>query len=651
MEAAASKPTKQCNYSIDTGAPQYQPQCSVATVWASVFDTACWVSPMWLYAEVPADNDVDDGDEGIQNASHATDDEKNQQQQQQEQQKMNNSDLMTRQPDLGNNDATPADDDDDIIRKRNQEADEVLGWTLDAAARGVVAVGTAVFVSSELLKKATEAAACGDVDDFEQNGDDCDGRVHGFKPSSILTNIVMLVGIFSAIAMPLVGSLIDHTPYRRAVGATSATLMIIMIFIQMFVMRDFWFAAAILQVVIAICYTIHLCAVYAYLPELTSDGDQLMAYTSRFVAAQYGGSVIFLVAMVGILTVFNSDERFETIRISQSWVFGITTLFMGYSWVRLFRPRPASQKIAPGDTLVSAGFWKIFKTSRTILMHHNAIKWFLVAASLSEAATTAFSTIAITYMTEQLGFTARENGIAILLLMIFGIPGTKLASWLKTTINPITSLQICLVVWILTISSASVFLRSAEHTNLAYMYACIWGIAIGWVYPTEKALYVTIIPHGQEAELMGTYICACQIISWLPPLIFSVSNEAGYSMKFGLSTLTFFFFMSFMTLFLMGDYDEAVVRARLIDEGKCVFAETPTNETILASCYNEGPCFPFDYDNFEEHDASVTLDESGRSHPTSSDASSIRTDDNREAAIAGDSRAFHQKYQRNKPMV
>jgi hypothetical protein len=34
----------------------------------------------------------------------------------------------------------------------------------------------------------------------------------------------------------------------------------------------------------------------------------------------------------------------------------------------------------------------------------------------------------------------------------------------------------------------------------------IWGLAIGWVYPTEKAPYVTIIPRGQEAELMGTYI-------------------------------------------------------------------------------------------------------------------------------------------------
>ena len=65
-------------------------------------------------------------------------------------------------------------------------------------------------------------------------------------------------------------------------------------------------------------------------------------------------------------------------------------------------------------TLLSSGFWKIFKTGRTILLYHSAIKWFLVAAAFTEAATTTFSTIAITYMTEQLGFDSRENGIAIL---------------------------------------------------------------------------------------------------------------------------------------------------------------------------------------------------------------------------------------------
>ena len=58
-----------------------------------------------------------------------------------------------------------------------------------------------------------------------------------------------------------------------------------------------------------------------------------------------------------------------------------------------------------------------------------AIKWLLVSAAFTQAATTTFSTIAITYMTEQLGFDARKNGIAILILLLFGVPAPRLRNF------------------------------------------------------------------------------------------------------------------------------------------------------------------------------------------------------------------------------
>jgi hypothetical protein len=39
-------------------------------------------------------------------------------------------------------------------REARREKDEVLGWTLDASARGVTVMGVAVFVSTALLKLA-----------------------------------------------------------------------------------------------------------------------------------------------------------------------------------------------------------------------------------------------------------------------------------------------------------------------------------------------------------------------------------------------------------------------------------------------------------------------------------------------------------------
>jgi MFS transporter, UMF1 family len=410
---------------------------------------------------------------------------------------------------------------DDIVRTKEKEdqrreREEVLGWTMDAAARGVAIMGTAVFVSSELLKLAKEAAGCNTAADW--NGETwnassggCDLRVHGMRPSSILANIVMVVGLISAVLMPLIGSLIDHTPHRRAVGSISAACMVTFILFQMMVLQAAWFLAAILQIFIAFSYTVHLCAVYAYLPELTNNHERMVHYTAQFSAAQYSGSVGFLVLMVGILSWLNRDDQFNSATLSQTVVFAICAIAFGYAWTRLFRPRPASQVIPKHRTLITSGFWKIYKTARTILLHHSAIKWFLISAAYTQAATTTFSTLAITYMTEQLGFDARENGIAILILLLFGVPGTRLAAWLTSGFNPIRSLQASLLLWIGSISSASFVLTGPDQQGTAYIFAMIWGLAIGWVYPTEKALYVTIIPRGQEAELMGTYICACQV--------------------------------------------------------------------------------------------------------------------------------------------
>lgn len=71
---------------------------------------------------------------------------------------------------------------------------------------------------------------------------------------------------------------------------------------------------------------------------------------------------------------------------------------------------------------------------------------------------------------------------------------------------------------------------------------------------------------------MGTYICACQMLSWLPPLVFSIINEAGYSMRIGLLSLTIYFSASIIALFFVGNYNEAVAHAKAIDDGAISFS-------------------------------------------------------------------------------
>lgn len=453
-------------------------------------------------------------------------------------------------------------------------------WTLDAAARGVAVMGGAVFVSTALLSKAKEAAGC-----VEGTIDSCEGRVYGMRPSSLLTNIVAIVGLICTCFIPLVGSIIDHTGHRRQVGRASALAFTVLILFQVLLLNKHWFGSAIVQILIAILYSIHLCTVYAYLPELTENSEKLTQYASHFTAVQYSASVVFLVIMVYILSLIDIGHDVKAdvaaAKVSQTVVVVICTVFFGYAWSNLFGDRKAKRLPPPGQSVYSAGFYHIFETSRDIWERHDAIKWFLIATAFTESATNAFSAIAITFITTQLHFSSTENGIAILLLLIFAVPGTKVAAFMSNRFNPIRSLQCCLFLWIVNTGVAALVLHEAGQQSTAYAHAVVWGVLLGWVYPTEKTLFCTIISKGSEAELMGVYICSCQVLSWLPPLMFTAMNELGISMRIGLFSLNFYFFLSFLLLFLIGDYGNAVHHAQFIDEGNVVLSLMKANEVVV----------------------------------------------------------------------
>mmetsp|Transcript_4091 Transcript_4091/g.7270 ORF Transcript_4091/g.7270 Transcript_4091/m.7270 type:complete len:153 (+) Transcript_4091:115-573(+) len=51
---------------------------------------------------------------------------------------------------------------------------------------------------------------------------------------------------------------------------------------------------------------------------------------------------------------------------------------------------------------------------------------------------------------------------------------------------------------------------------------------------------------GQNAELMGIYTFFRQVLSWLPPLVFTILNEEGVQQRYGMATLIVYFVLSFL---------------------------------------------------------------------------------------------------------
>lgn len=91
-----------------------------------------------------------------------------------------------------------------------------------------------------------------------------------------------------------------------------------------------------------------------------------------------------------------------------------------------------------------------------------------------------------------------------------------------------------------------------------YLLAAVWGCGTGWKWTNDRLIASTIIPVGQDTELMGTFLFAGQCLTWLPPLLYTALNEAGVNPQFSLCSLGIWFFLGIAAIAKVGDYTTAV---------------------------------------------------------------------------------------------
>lgn len=122
------------------------------------------------------------------------------------------------------------------------------------------------------------------------------------------------------------------------------------------------------------------------------------------------------------------------------------------------------------------------------------------------------------------------------------------------------SVIVCNLTFIFTTTLAAHFLRGPEDKQLTWVFGGMWGMSLAWLPPQHTAAFVPIIPrhNHQETELMGIYLLAGQILSWLPPTLFTILNEMGVPMSYGLVSLNIFFLLGIVHLWSIGDYNEAI---------------------------------------------------------------------------------------------
>lgn len=430
---------------------------------------------------------------------------------------------------------------------------EATGCTIDMWARATIFMAS-IFLGPALLGLASnEAQSSCDAEEAECD----DARVYGFKPSSLLTNIAIVAGLIATILLPLFGAITDHTPHRRSVGGWSAAGLIIIKIVELALSQKTWFVVAWLQVASSILYQLHVSTLYAYSAELTNEPTQQSQFQTHFFLVMYVSMVLYMLEVLIPGTVMGLEDV-GTAR----WAVLVTVLtsmiFFSVAWKFLFRERPALSTIPQGQTLWTVGFTKLYQSYGSM---EPCVGIFLKGIMFSEAADSALATIATTYMSEYLQMDSLQIGMVILLDLMGGIPGTWLGHFVCSRSSPVVSAQVCLTMYIIVTAAASMILSGPEHQKWTYLFGILWGMCQGWMHPQHTTIFITITPNDSTMEWMGVFLFACQILCFVPPLVFTVLNEVGWSMQWGLASLILFFAVGMWGLIGMGDYSRAITAA------------------------------------------------------------------------------------------
>jgi MFS transporter, UMF1 family len=166
----------------------------------------------------------------------------------------------------------------------------------------------------------------------------------------------------------------------------------------------------------------------------------------------------------------------------------------------------------------------------------------------------------ITFFTDTLDFSSTENGIVFLSLLAGSIPGAFVAGKTVARFNPVSSNKSATVLLMLNTIVASVVLKRPDQQVAAYALAFVWGVGTGWKWTTDRLLASVLIPANQDAELMGLYLFSGQVLSWIPPLVFTAQNELGVSQSVGIGTLAIYFFLGLVALLSIGKYEDAIAQ-------------------------------------------------------------------------------------------
>jgi len=430
---------------------------------------------------------------------------------------------------------------------------EARALAINHVAQGFFLIG-GVYISTAILGLAYSVGDCATLP--------ADCRIWGLKPSSLLSTMTSISSFFSALCMPFIGAIVDHTDYRRCIAFCAGMFAVGLNFIEIFVSEKTFYVVIICHIITPVVSLLHQMSIFAYFYELTDKGNTLTKYLSIFQGIRQISMLTCVLVVLLLANVWPGitpgtvEELVVTARIAQVFITTVSFISMILTFYKGIESRKATSKVPEGGSIFTLGFVQLYGTLKRITKSLPAVKWYLVACAFYGSLLGSTVAIAITYLRFYLGFGLHKIAISTIVYLVASVFGASIVPILSSKIGLFRSLQF-VVFCIMVVWGFIGLLAGPEHGNYFFIYAFLWGFFAGMIIPTGRALFLRITPRGQETELMGIFLLFINGFVWVPPLIMTLINEAGMSFRYIMPILGSFDLFALIALFNMGDFDKA----------------------------------------------------------------------------------------------
>lgn len=227
-----------------------------------------------------------------------------------------------------------------------------------------------IYFSMALLQIAQNIAGCTtnriEVSEAEHDDDDDTFNFHldcedetkklwgMFRPTSLLTTCAAIVSIGSSLAMPLIGSLIDHTPHRRTIGKCAASTLIALNAFGIAICEATFEFMVVGFIFAGFTFALLNCITNAYLPELKAMMDHhknMSDFTASYSSSRFSSIALCLILVAGII-IDSGLGDIAAARVCQLIVVPTLMLCWGFAWEYLLVDRPPLHEVPEGESLL-----------------------------------------------------------------------------------------------------------------------------------------------------------------------------------------------------------------------------------------------------------------------------------------------------------